>query len=152
MSETTVRPAPTGRREGRYWAYLGATAAMPIVTSSVWYGAFAEVYSTLLAERGIDLGDFRPEAWQMVGQLVRNGVVVVTIATLVRKLRITRIGDALRLGLLLWLGFQAMAVVGSVLHERYPLGLYLIHVGDALQATLVMAFLVAVASRPRGTS
>ena len=35
-----------------------------------------------------------------------------------------------------------MAVVGSVLHEGYPLGLYLIHVGDALQATLLMTFIL----------
>ena len=50
--------------------------------------------------------------------------------------------DALWLGLLVWVGFQAMAVVGSVLHENYPLGLYLIHVGDALQATLTMALIL----------
>jgi hypothetical protein len=41
-----------------------------------------------------------------------------------------------------WFGFEAMAVAGSVLHEDYPLGLYLIHVGDALQATLLMAFIL----------
>jgi hypothetical protein len=44
--------------------------------------------------------------------------------------------------LLVWFGFEAMAVVGSVLHEDYPLGLYLIHVGDALQATLLMALIL----------
>jgi hypothetical protein len=49
---------------------------------------------------------------------------------------------ALRVGLLVWFGFEAMAVVGSVLHENYPLGLYLIHVGDALMATLIMALIL----------
>jgi hypothetical protein len=41
-----------------------------------------------------------------------------------------------------WFGFEAMAVVGSVLHENYPLGLYLLHVGDALMATLIMALIL----------
>ena len=51
------------------------------------------------------------------------------------------------MGLLVWLGFEAMAVVGSVLHEGYPLGLYLIHVGDALQVTLVMALILGAWGR-----
>ncbi len=42
-----------------------------------------------------------------------------------------------------------MAVLGSVLHEGYPFALYLIHVGDALQTTLVMAVLIGLAHRPR---
>jgi uncharacterized membrane protein len=49
---------------------------------------------------------------------------------------------ALQVGLLVWFGFEAMAVAGSVLHAGYPLGLYLIHVGGALQATLVMALIL----------
>src|SRR5215207_11466045 len=43
-----------------------------------------------------------------------------------------------------------MAVVGSVLHEEYPLGLYLIHVGDALQATLLMALILGAWRRDAG--
>ena len=46
------------------------------------------------------------------------------------------------MGLLVWFGFEAMAVAGSVLHEDYRLGLYLIHVGDVLQATLLMALIL----------
>jgi Protein of unknown function (DUF1761) len=45
-------------------------------------------------------------------------------------------------GLVVWLGFQAMAVLGSVLHEQYPLGLYAIHIGDALATTLAMALIL----------
>jgi hypothetical protein len=52
-------------------------------------------------------------------------------------------------GLLVWVGFQAMAVAGSVLHEGYPLGLYLIHVGDALQAMLLMALILGAWRRGR---
>lgn len=56
---------------------------------------------------------------------------------------------ALWLGFLVWFGFEAMAVVGSVLHENYPLGRYVIHVGDALQATLLMALILGAWRRGR---
>ena len=32
--------------------------------------------------------------------------------------------------------------LGSVVHEHYPLGLYLLHVGDALMTTLIMALIL----------
>jgi hypothetical protein len=41
-------------------------------------------------------------------------------------------------------------VVGSVLHEDYPLGLYMIHVGDALQAILLMALILGAWRRDAG--
>lgn len=146
MSGTTmVRGTPT-RRRVRSLLLLGAAAVLPLITSTAWYVVFGDAYSTLRVDRGID-PPTEPAMWQMVGQLVRNGVVVAAMAVLVRRLRITDPGGAVRLGLLLWGGFQAMAVLGSVLHEQYPLSLYLIHVGDALQATLVMVSLVALAGR-----
>jgi hypothetical protein len=83
-----------------------------------------------------------PQAWQMVGQFARNLVVAFVLAHLLRWLEVATWKRALQVGLLVWFGFQAMAVVGSVLHEDYPLGLYLIHVGDALQATLLMALIL----------
>ena len=141
MSEVVASP----RRRRGSWLYLAAAALLPVVTSSVWYIAFGKTWLTL---RGLDPDTpMRPEVWPMLGQLLRNAVVVSVLAILVRRLRITSVAGALQLGLLVWLGFEAMAILGSVLHEQYPIGLYLIHVGDALQATLLMAFLVGLANR-----
>ena len=140
MSELATSLA---RRRG-YWLYLAAAAVLPLITSAVWYVVFGKTWLSL---RGLDPDTtMRPEVWPMVGQLVRNAVVVSTLAILARRLRITSVAAALQLGLLLWLGFEAMAILGSVLHEQYPIGLYLIHVGDALQATLLMIVLVSLAS------
>jgi hypothetical protein len=44
--------------------------------------------------------------------------------------------------LVLWVGFEAMAIAGSVLHEHYPVGLYAPHIGDALLATVIMALIL----------
>jgi hypothetical protein len=76
-------------------------------------------------------------------------VVVAALAVLMGRLGVTDGAGAARMGLLVWLGFQAMEVFGSVLHEQYPVGLYLIHIGDALQTTLVMALLIARAGARR---
>lgn len=78
----------------------------------------------------------------MVGQLGHNLVIAFALACVLARLEVRTRKDALRVGLLVWVGFQAAAVAVSVLHENYPLGLYLIHVGDALQATLLMALIL----------
>jgi Protein of unknown function (DUF1761) len=143
----TGEQAPA-RRGSRSWRYLVGAALLPMVTSSVYYIITSDLYLTM---RGIDPNNPPPEqVWPIVGQLARNAVVVGVLAVLMRRLRIAGTPGALRLGLLVWLGFQAMAVAGSVLHEQYPLGLYLLHIGDALQATLVMVFLIGL--RQRGSA
>lgn len=123
-----------------YWAVLLA-AVTTLATSALWYVVFGSAWLTL---RGIDpnTAEMTPQAWQMIGQVARNLVVAVVLGQLLGWLGVTSWKGALPVGLAVWLGFQAMAVVGSVLHEDYPLGLYLIHVGDALQATLLMSLIL----------
>jgi hypothetical protein len=120
------------------------------------------VYYTVLGDayqrwRSIDpsTAEMTPQLWQMTGQFARNLVVAFVLAYLLSRLGVTTPKGALRLGFLVWFGFEAMAVVGSGLHEDYPLGLYVIHVGDALMATLLMALILApgdVAAAGRSTS
>jgi predicted Co/Zn/Cd cation transporter (cation efflux family) len=130
------------RTRVNYWAVLVA-AVTTLVTSALYYVVLGSAYMTL---RGIDPNTTQvtPQAWQMVGQVTRNLVVAFVLAHLIATWK-----RALQAGLLVWFGFQAMAVAGSVLHEGYPLGLYLIHVGDALQATLLMALILGAWRRGR---
>jgi len=122
------------------WAVVVAAAAT-LVASSVWYAVFGNAWLTL---RGIDpsTADLTPAVWVLVGQYARNLVVALVLAVLLRRLGIVTWGGALRLGLLVWVGFEAMAIAGSVLHEQYPLGLYAIHVGDALLGTVTMTLIL----------
>ncbi len=123
-----------------YWAVLVAAVTI-LVTSALYYIMLGNAWLTL---RGIDssTAEMTPPLWQMTGQFARNLVVATVLAHLLRWLEVATWKRALQVGLLVWFGFEAMAVAGSVLHEGYPLGLYLIHVGDALQATLLMAFIL----------
>lgn len=57
----------------------------------------------------------------------------------------------MRLGLWVWVGFQAMLLLGAVLHEGMPIALYAIHAGDALSKTLLMSLVLGVWKRPKGT-
>jgi len=123
-------------------------AAAPMVASAVYYIVFGDVWLSL---RGIDPSTAQrtPEFWQMAAQLVRNLIVAYVWARLLTRWRVATVGGALRLGLVVWVGFEAMAVAGAVIHEGYPVGLYAIHVGDALMATLIMTFVLG--SRRRRT-
>ena len=134
------------------WAFLVAAALAPLVTALIWYSIFGAAWLRL---SGVDPKTaLHPSIWPMLGQLGRNAVVVATLTTLARRLRAQSIRDLMALAALVWVGFEAMSVLGSVLHEGYPVQLYLIHIGDALQTTLVMATLIGMAQRrrSRGTS
>lgn len=129
------------------WGSLAAAVVAPLVTASIWYSIFGAAWVQL---SGVDpSAALHPSVWAMLGQLGRNTVVVIALTVLARHTRAVSVRDVLALASLVWFGFQAMSVLGSVLHEGYPFALYLIHVGDALQTTLVMAVLIGLAQRPR---
>ena len=83
-----------------------------------------------------------PGVWEAAGQFIRNLIVAYVFARLIGRLGIVRLMDSLRLGLWVWLGFQAMQIAGAVLHEGYPPALYAIHIGDALMTTLIMTAII----------
>ncbi|MGA7206165.1 MAG: DUF1761 domain-containing protein [Specibacter sp.] len=153
MSTTTVSTPTTGKhlrfpRPGwARWALLAAAAVAPLVTASIWYSIFGGAWVQL---SGVDPNmALHPSAGAMLGQVGRNAVVAAALTVLVRRTRASSLWDVLVLACLVWFGFHAMSVLGSVLHEGYPFALYLIHSGDALQTTLVMAMLIWLAQRPR---
>jgi Protein of unknown function (DUF1761) len=144
---TTPRPARSLWTGWAGWALLAVAAVAPLVTASIWYTVFGGAWVRL---SGVDPSTaLRPSIWPILGQLGRNAVVVIALTVLVRRLAVRSIRGAVTLAILVWCGFEAMSVLGSVLHEGYPFVLYLIHVGDALQTTLVMAVLIGLAHRPR---
>lgn len=112
-------------------------AVATLIASSLYYAVFGSVYQQL---RGGTTTT--PDPLTAIAQLGRNVVVAAVLATLLHRLAITTRGGALRVGMLVWLGFQAMAVLGSVIHEQYPFGLYLLHTGDALLTSLTMALIL----------
>jgi hypothetical protein len=134
-----------------YWAIVVA-AAIAFVASSVWYIVFGAAWLEL---RGIDpstLANTKPQVGEVLGQFVRNLIVAYVLARFVVLLKVVDWRGAIRLGIWVWIGFQAMAIVGSVLHEAYPWQLYAIHVGDALMTTLLMAVVLGVWRKKEGAT
>lgn len=119
---------------------IAAVAAF--IASSVYYGAFFGAIWREMAGLG---GDVAP--WQIAAQFARNLLVASALATILRLTGREGLLSSLPVSLLIWLGFSAMAIAGSIIHEAYPVPLYLIHTGDALLAILVMT--VALAWSPR---
>ena len=133
-----------------YWAVVVA-AVLAFVASSVYYILWSPVWLSL---RGIDphtVAGSPPQVGEVIGQLVRNLIVAYVLARFVTVLRVVDWKGAIRLGLWVWFGFEAMAIIGAVLHEGYPWQLYLLHAGDALMSTLLMAVVLGVwrARQPR---
>ncbi|MBB5775359.1 DUF1761 domain-containing protein [Nonomuraea jabiensis] len=126
-----------------YWA-VGAAAVVTLVASSVYYMVFGGVWASL---RGVPTA--APQPWELAGQLGRNLVEVLVMAVLLSRLQIRTRREAAGFGLLVWLGFQAMMIAGSVLHESYPVGLYVLHVGDALMTTLLVVLILSTWRRGR---
>jgi hypothetical protein len=120
-------------------ARVVVAAAITLVVSGIYYASFGGIYAALL---GSDGGGATPDLWTTAAQFGRNLVVAAVFAALLHRLGDASKSAALRLAALLWLGFQAMAVLGSVIHEHYPIGLYLLHVGDALVTVLIMALVL----------
>jgi hypothetical protein len=89
------------------------------------------------------LADLRPPVGELVGEFVRNLVIAFVLAHFVVHLEISDWKGAVQLALWVWAGFQAMLLIGAVLHEKLPWRLYAIHVGDALVKTLLMTVILA---------
>jgi hypothetical protein len=81
-------------------------------------------------------------AVKVVLELVRTMVVAVVIAGLVGATGVDGLGPALLLAVLLWVGFPAVLLSGSVLHEAVPPQLAAIHAGDWLLKLLVITGIV----------
>ncbi|NUR87427.1 MAG: DUF1761 domain-containing protein [Nonomuraea sp.] len=127
-----------------YWA-IAVAAVITLLASSVYYTVFGGLWQSMRPDAAAASA---PQAWEVIGQLGRNVVEILVLAVLMRRLNITTWLAAVRLGLLVWVGFQAIAVAGSVLHENYPVGLFALHIGDALMTTLIAVSVLAAWRRP----
>jgi len=128
-----------------YWA-IAVSAVVAFVVGALWYSPllFGKAY---LQVRGLSpdaMADMRPPAWELIGELVKNLVVAFVLSHFVVRLDVADWKAALQLGLWVWVGFQAMLLMGAVLHEKMPWTLYGIHAGDALVKTLLVTVILGV--------
>jgi len=142
MSTTSTQSTSFGWLEVaskvNYFVAAGA-ALVAFMVAPIWYSQllFGKIW---LALRPGAVST--PPVIEILGEYGRILLVACVLSILMERLNITGWLDALKLGAGLWLGFQAMAVLGSVLHEGYPWQLYLIHTGHALAYMIVLSVLL----------
>ena len=126
------------------WAVITA-AVVAFVLGALWYSPllFGKVYLEVRAMNPA-MANMRPPAWELVGEFAKNLVVAFVIAYFVVRLGVGDWKNALQLGLWIWVGFQAMLLMGAVFHEHMPWTLYAIHAGDALVKTLLTTVILGV--------
>lgn len=69
---------------------------------------------------------------KVIVELMRTFVLAVVIAYAVTLLNLWFINQALIVAIWLWVGFPVVLLVGAVVHEKFPVGLAVIHAGDWL--------------------
>ena len=110
-------------------------ALAAFVASGLWYSPL--LFGTLYAQvRGAEPGPMGPG--EIGVELLRTLVVGYVFARLITMLGIRDWTGALRLSLLVWIGFPTMILLGSVAHENVPLQLAAIHAGDWLVKGLIL--------------
>lgn len=120
-----------------FWAVLVSVIAM-FVLSSVYY-------SVVSVPRGTHDGSPSKEKlalWKVLLELLRSLVVALVLATLFALIGGLTLTGAVGLALLLWLGFPAVLLAGSMLHENVSWRLAVLHAGDWLIKLVVVAVIL----------
>jgi hypothetical protein len=112
------------------------------VMSSAWYIVFAKQRLTLSLAAAGNMN--RPQPLKMLGELVRTFLLACVLAYLAVHTGVASVTGALRLGMVLWVGFPFVLLTGSIMWEDVPWKLAAIHAGDWLvKLVLITAILGA---------
>ena len=124
--------------------YLAIVVAVVVayVASTVWYIGFGAERERLLGTEGA--ASERPPVWIVLVELVRSFVVAYVVAVLFGFVGVVGFIGAIGLGLLMWVGFPFVLLVGSVVWDRVPWKLAAIHAGDWLVKLLLISVIVGL--------
>jgi hypothetical protein len=129
-----------------YLAVLVAAITV-FVLGWLWYSPFL-FYKPWMRARGVDpavaMAGAKMPAGKLVIELVRCIVLAYVIARFVALLGITSWMGAVHFGVMLWIGFPVILLVGSVLWDNTPVKVAAIHAGDWLVKLLVIPIIVTV--------
>jgi hypothetical protein len=119
-------------------------AIVAFIVSAVWYSPpfFGNAYMKLLDINSDVTKNTTPAVLEIIGEFIRNLIIAYVLAHFVLRVGAVNLKNAVQTGFWIWIGFQAMLLIGAVLHEKMPLALYFIHAGDALVKTLIMAVII----------
>ncbi len=122
---------------------IAAAALVGFFQGGLWYSPmlFGNYYTGLLTASGGPLPTV-PMTVSMAGEAIRCVALAMCLATLMSWLRVSSLLGAFQLVIVLWIGFQAVTIAGSVVHEGYDWRLFALHVSDALVKTCLIACVI----------
>lgn len=120
-----------------YLAVLVAAVAA-VVAAALYYVVFGKQLAALS-----NAPDDMPP-WLLPVELVRSFVLALVVAVVATGMAVEGWGEALLLAVVLWVGFPAMLLSGSVVHEKVPWKLAALHAGDWLFKLLVVTLIVGL--------
>jgi hypothetical protein len=122
---------------------VAAAIVAAFAISSTWYSVFG---TRMLELRGIDptqVQDSLP-GWKIAVELVRSAIVALVIAVGASLLDLSGVADALLAGVVVWIAFPVVLLLGSVIWEDVPMRLAAIHSGDWLFKVLAVTTIVTL--------
>lgn len=126
---------------------ISVAVVVAFIASSLWYSPL--LFGREFLELSGAASNSSPNAVKALCELLRTFILAYVIARLVLLLNIVDWKGALRLGILLWIGFPVVLLTGSMLWQNVPWQLAAIHSGDWLIKLVLIP--VTVAAWPKRT-
>lgn len=112
------------------------------IISGIWYAILGDKMAALQKTKTESANAMGPA--QIAIELARSAVVAVVLAYILRQLGSETWLSGVKYGMLLWIAFPVVLLVGSVVHEKVHLTLAAIHAGDWLVKLIFVATLLSV--------
>lgn len=116
---------------------VAVAAVVAFIASSIYYALLSPLEQRALGPAAPDRG--KPHPVKAVAELLRTAVLASVLAWLAARADLLGLPEGLGLAALLWLGFPAVLLTGSMLWERTPLVTAALHAGDWLLKLVLVA-------------
>jgi uncharacterized protein DUF1761 len=90
------------------------------------------------------IAEQKPAPWKMVVAIAQSLVLAIVLAYIIGRTGADDWLDAAWIGVVLWIGLSAMQWVGSVLWEKAPIKMAVIHAGDWLLKLVLISVIVGI--------
>lgn len=122
-------------------AATAVAALVAFVAAFVYYVLNGKLYRQL-SPAAQERSATRPSAGIPIIELAKHCVLAVVVSGLIVKMDVTTWWGACIVALALWIGFPVILLLGSVVHEKVPWRLAVLHAGDWLIKLLLIAAVV----------
>lgn len=121
------------------------------IVSAIWYTLFGSLWQEL-KNAAVTAATEEPGLGVMFGELARTFILACVLAYFVAILEMKTWTRTIRFGLVIWVGFPTLILLGSVLHENVHPGIAAIHAGDWLVKLLLMLAVLVVRNKRTKTA